>query len=98
MSWKTQKMLKQAENYADKKLAVLKEKHPEIKAWCITERGFMLKTEYRLEEINGELFIHYDEYNHDPYPRKDNIFIHRVDKVIKFADTLEELENETKTN
>lgn len=87
--------IKQAEKYADKKLSALKEKHPEIKEWCMTESGVMLKTQYHLQEINGELYIHYDEYNTNPYAKFEtgNLFIHRVEKVIKFADTLEELKN-----
>ena len=87
--------IKQCEKIANKRDSDLKAKHPEIKEWCRTESGVMLKTKYGLQEINGELYIHYDEYNTNPYAKFEtgSLFIHRVEKVIKFADTLEELKN-----
>lgn len=87
--------IKQCEKVANKRDSDLKEKHPEIKEWCMTESGAMLKTQYHLQEINGELYIHFDKYNPIPYTslKMGNLFIHCVEKVIKFADTLEELKN-----
>ena len=92
--------IKQCEKVANKRDSDLKEKHPEIKEWCLSESGAMLKTQYHLQEINGELYIHYDEYNNNPYAKFEtgNLIIHRVEKVIKFADTLEELQNEIKVD
>jgi len=95
MNYVYEAKIKQCEKVASKRDSDLKSKYPQIKDWARTESGARLKTQYGLEEKNGELYIHYDEYNTNPYAKFEtgSLVIHRVEKVVRFADTLEELNN-----